>query len=296
VIAAIVPAAGQSRRMGQPKLLLEFDGTPLIHRVVTALRNGGVPNVVVVVPAANIPESAPLASAARTAGATVIVPNQQPQDMRASIELAIARLASESAPDHLLLAPADSPGITPQLVKTLSDQSTRSPTQILIPAHQGKRGHPVIFPWPIIIALNKLEPGLGLNALVARNNDRVLEIPAPDPTALFDLDTPEDLARWSQQQPKTFKAKVRLFASARERLGTAEIEIDMSPPATVAQLRRTLRERWPELDPIWSAAMIALDEEYAADTSPIEPSSRLAVIPPVSGGTTSHTASKIKQW
>ena len=45
MIAAVVPAAGSSKRMGQPKLLVEFDGHTLIGRVVGALRAGGVERV-----------------------------------------------------------------------------------------------------------------------------------------------------------------------------------------------------------------------------------------------------------
>ena len=41
MIAALVPAAGSSARMGRPKLLVEFDGQSLIGRVVRALRAGG---------------------------------------------------------------------------------------------------------------------------------------------------------------------------------------------------------------------------------------------------------------
>ena len=40
MIAAVVPAAGRSARMGEPKLLLQFHGETLIGRVVTSLRRG----------------------------------------------------------------------------------------------------------------------------------------------------------------------------------------------------------------------------------------------------------------
>ncbi|MFY9823290.1 MAG: NTP transferase domain-containing protein, partial [Thermoanaerobaculia bacterium] len=38
---AVLPAAGASRRMGRPKLLLPFRGGPLVAAVVSALRAGG---------------------------------------------------------------------------------------------------------------------------------------------------------------------------------------------------------------------------------------------------------------
>src|SRR5436853_3247349 len=43
---AVLPAAGASRRMGLPKLLLPFRGAPLVAAVVAALRGGGVEGIV----------------------------------------------------------------------------------------------------------------------------------------------------------------------------------------------------------------------------------------------------------
>ena len=49
MIYAVVPAAGRSRRMGQPKLLLGMGGQTVIEHVITALREGGVDRVLVVI-------------------------------------------------------------------------------------------------------------------------------------------------------------------------------------------------------------------------------------------------------
>ena len=54
-IAAIVPAAGRSERMGRPKLILPIGGATVIARVVAALRQGGAEPVVVVAPPAEAP-------------------------------------------------------------------------------------------------------------------------------------------------------------------------------------------------------------------------------------------------
>ena len=58
-IPAIVPAAGKSRRMGQPKMLLPFGGQPLIGRVVRALLEGGAEPVIVVAPRPMRPRDRP---------------------------------------------------------------------------------------------------------------------------------------------------------------------------------------------------------------------------------------------
>jgi molybdopterin converting factor subunit 1 len=84
--------------------------------------------------------------------------------------------------------------------------------------------------------------------------------------------------------PDPTRVTVHFFAIARERVGQSEVKIDLPPNATVIDLRRALFNRWPDLGTIWSAAMIAVDEEYAPNDAPITTGSQLAVIPPVSGG------------
>jgi molybdopterin converting factor subunit 1 len=78
--------------------------------------------------------------------------------------------------------------------------------------------------------------------------------------------------------------RVRLFALAKERVERSELELELPVEATVADLRATLRRRWPELAEVWSRALIAVDQEYAEDHARITPGAELAVIPPVSGG------------
>ncbi len=68
MIAAVVPAAGRSERMGRPKLTLPIQGRPMIALVVSALRLGGVEMVVVVTPPVDAEETAAIAAAARSAG------------------------------------------------------------------------------------------------------------------------------------------------------------------------------------------------------------------------------------
>src|SRR5271165_6975787 len=97
-IPAIVPAAGKSRRMGRPKLLIPFDGEPLIARVVRALKGGGADPVIVVTPPADTTEGPPVAAAAQKAGGSVLTPPARPLEMRESVELAIEHLDRQSPP------------------------------------------------------------------------------------------------------------------------------------------------------------------------------------------------------
>jgi molybdenum cofactor cytidylyltransferase len=181
--------------MGRPKLILPVGGEPLIARLVAALRAGGTGRVVVVAPVAEAPGAPTLIAEARARGAEVVVPEEPPPDMRASIELGLARLARGPAPLGVFLAPGDSPGTTTELVGRLVERYRADPTRIVVPGHAGRRGHPVLLPWILTAEIPGLPPGVGANALLKAHADRVVIIEA-DPSAVADLDTPADYLMW----------------------------------------------------------------------------------------------------
>jgi len=283
-IAAIVPAAGESRRMGRPKPLLEFEGRPLIARVVSALLEGGARPVVVVSPPGDSPEGPPIARAAAEAGAAVLTPKTRPAEMRDSVEMAIEELKQlDSPPAAVALAPADGPGLDGALVVRLLNAWRENPERIVIPTAGGRRGHPVVIPWRFMNEIPSLPAGVGINALMAERAEDIIEIDVADEARIADLDTPEDLQRLRTGEGRQART-VRLFAVARERVGRSEITVELPEGATVADLRAALAEQFPPLAPIAARVMIAVDSEYADDAAVAPPGASLAVIPPVSGG------------
>jgi molybdenum cofactor cytidylyltransferase len=291
--------------MGRAKLLLPLGGATLIEGVVTALGRGGADRVIVVAPPAEAPEGPAIAAAAARAGAVVLCPEARPADMRRSVELGLEAIPSDLPPERVILCPGDAPGVIPDLVASLLDLAARRRDCIIIPSHEGRRGHPIVLPWDVAAEVRALPPDVGVNALVARHADRVIELPVPDPGLIADLDTPEDLRSWDRrpsrhdrdtvasapealdQVPRsmdTMHVSVRLFALAKERAQQSEVGLELPAAATVADLRAALRQRWPELAGLWSRALIAVNQEYAADDAILTAGAELAVIPPVSGG------------
>ena len=149
MIAAVIPAAGLSTRMGRPKLLLKLGKETVIGQVVSALRHGGVNRVIVTAPPADAAEGPAVATEARLAGAEVVVPQIRPKEMRDSIELALETLARGDPPDRVLLTPGVSPGIRSDLVVNLLEVAEGSPERIIIPCFEGHRGHPIVLPWTV---------------------------------------------------------------------------------------------------------------------------------------------------
>src|SRR4029077_9391223 len=85
---AVLPAGGKSVRMGRPKLSLPLRGRTVLECVVTALREGGIERVLVVV-GPHVAELCPLAEAV---GARVCLLPAETPDMRATVEIGLTAI------------------------------------------------------------------------------------------------------------------------------------------------------------------------------------------------------------
>lgn len=195
MILAVVPAAGHSTRMGRPKLSLPLGDRTILELVVASLRRGGAERVVVVV-GPHVPELVPLAEAA---GADVCRLPEPTPDMRTTVEHGLRHLEDHFSPkqtDAWLLSPADHPSLDSAVIRELCDAFVRDPAKsILIPVHDGKRGHPALVAWRHVAGIRALPADRGINAYFREHADAVHELPVPSPGVLCDLDTPEDYER-----------------------------------------------------------------------------------------------------
>ncbi len=189
---AVIPAAGHSRRMGQHKLLMPWGDGTIIQHVLNAWQASSVNQIVVVVRE----DDSRLVEVCRAAGIEPVVANEPPPEMKDSIALAlwhIERTFSPSAADVWLLAPADMPGISSRVIDRLLAAHDAASPQILVPTFNQRRGHPVLFPWPIAAEVHSLADDQGVNVLVVRHN--YFPVPCDKRAVIEDLDTPEDYRR-----------------------------------------------------------------------------------------------------
>lgn len=194
---AVIPAAGLSQRMGQPKLLLPWGRSTMIEHVLGVWRESRVGHMVVVVH----PLDAQLADVCAACGAQVVQPAIAPSEMKASVRVALEYVArSEPRPtDAWLLAPADIPGLTVGTINALLDAYEASldkrvdPPRIWAPRCGTRRGHPVLFPWSLTAEVGQLAANEGVNVLLSRYPIEFVE--AGQDSILEDMDTPEDYER-----------------------------------------------------------------------------------------------------
>ena len=182
--AIVLLAAGESRRMGQPKQLLDFKGVPLLrHVALTALAVGPV---IVVLGA--------LADSLRFAldgiPVEIVVNEQWEAGMGASIQTGLRLLEGRGDVTGAILALADQPFVTAEFFARLIAEHVRSGKGIVAASYAGTVGVPAYFSRAAFPHLMALPAGQGCKGVIlAQVDDRVL---FECPEAELDLDTPED--------------------------------------------------------------------------------------------------------
>jgi molybdenum cofactor cytidylyltransferase len=87
----------------------------------------------------------------------------------------------------------DHPMVDRQTIDALVDRL--APGRIVVPVHDGRRGHPVIFAADLFDEILGLAPDQGLNTVVRRQAERVVEVFVENPGVLRDIDTREQFER-----------------------------------------------------------------------------------------------------
>jgi CTP:molybdopterin cytidylyltransferase MocA len=194
-VLAIVLAAGEGRRMGGPKALVEIAGSTFLSRVVETLRRPGVSEVVVVVghEAERVMEAHP------TIPAAVWITNARYREgMLSSVWLGLDS-AERLGAGAVLLHPVDHPLVAPETVDRVLDALSGG-ARIAVPSHAGRRGHPGGFAraaWP---ALRAASPASGARAVLADHPEWIVHVPG-DPGCLAGIDTPDDYERLLGPRP-----------------------------------------------------------------------------------------------
>ncbi len=80
------------------------------------------------------------------------------------------------------------------------------------------------------------------------------------------------------------RVNVHLFAAARQRAGAVQWSVEIPEGSSAGGLKSALSRECPPLEPLLAVSRIAVNGEYATDDQLIGRADELAVIPPVSGG------------
>jgi CTP:molybdopterin cytidylyltransferase MocA len=195
-VAAIVLAAGESRRMGFPKALLPIAGHTFVEHIVRALAAAAVDAIYVVLGA----HADRILAAVDLAPAQVVRNPDWPRGQLSSLQAGL-RALPPGAYEAVLMALVDHPLVEPRVVRAVIDAHARTGRPIVVPVHDGRRGHPVLFAARLIPELLAAPLDAGARAVIRAHASEVLEVPTDAPGVLADIDTPQLYAQWLGRNP-----------------------------------------------------------------------------------------------
>jgi len=189
-VAAMVLAAGQSRRMGAANKLLEaVGGRPMVVRAVEAALGADVTTVTVITG-----HEAERVRAA-LAGYDVAFAHNPEYARGLSASIATAARAAPTDADAVIVLLGDMPGVTAahidRLIAAFNPVEGRA---ICVPTRGGKRGNPVLWDRRFLPDMTGLAGDVGAKPLIGQNEDVLVEVEIDDAAVLRDIDTPEALA------------------------------------------------------------------------------------------------------
>ena len=201
-ISAIILAAGESRRMGQPKIAMPWGNTTVLGHIIRTLEEGGLTlglrEIIVVGGKAH----AEILNILQSLDTSLPVhpcfnPRYQEDEMLISLQVGMSCLSPNC--QAVLVALGDNPQILPSTVHLLLKEFQSEPQFILMPSYQMWRGHPWMIDRRLFPAIMNLQPPLTLRDFFQTHAHQIHYVLVDTPTILQDLDTPQDYERYHPQ-------------------------------------------------------------------------------------------------
>ncbi|KJS13757.1 MAG: hypothetical protein VR67_03105 [Peptococcaceae bacterium BRH_c8a] len=188
-IEALVLAAGFSSRMPGNKLLLDLNGQKLIHHTLKAVMASKVSGVTVVLGH----QKEKLRYELANDKLNLIDNDKYHLGMSTSVKAGIIYLlANKQNMDAVMIMPGDIPLIKTETINQLLQVYNTTASSIVVPVHQERRGHPVMFDKSLFQDLLLITGDTGAKGVLQKHAQRVNRVFVNDPGIYSDIDTWED--------------------------------------------------------------------------------------------------------
>ena len=188
MISAIVLAAGESKRMGQTKQLLDWEGRTILQRVLENLSRSQVDEVILVLGH----EAERIQQTLDTHKVKVVINRNYKEGMITSIQQGLINLNDKVEAFFIVLA--DQPAVGPEVFDRLIGEFRQASPQksIILPAFRGQRGHPALFSAKYKKEALRITGDVGFRQVLQEHPEEILTVEMDTDSILQDIDTPDD--------------------------------------------------------------------------------------------------------
>jgi molybdenum cofactor cytidylyltransferase len=190
-ISAIILAAGQSKRMGQPKMLLPWENTTVLGKVVETIQQAGVEDILAVTGGARDDVEKIVAQYKLR---TVHNENYAREEMLTSIKLGLQ--GQEAQSEATLICLGDQPQVEERSVRNICNKFRENKSSIVVPSYQMRRGHPWLIArklWDEVLQMHAPE---SMRDFLNTHRYDIFYVELDTPSILMDLDTPSDYLKY----------------------------------------------------------------------------------------------------
>jgi molybdenum cofactor cytidylyltransferase len=187
MISAIILAAGQSRRMGQPKMLLPWGKLTVIEHVITTFLNAGIEDIILIT------------GGAREGVEKVTAPypvrriynnDYASGEMLSSLQHGLRAMSDQA--QAALIGLGDQPQVRESSVRRVCEAYREHRPGLVVPSFQMRRGHPWLVARPLWDELLQLQAPASPRDFLNRHAGEIYYVAVDTPSILADLDTPDD--------------------------------------------------------------------------------------------------------
>ncbi len=189
MISAIIPSSGKSERMGNPKGLLMLEGKALLNWQIESLLYAQVKQVIVVGSSFLRKHVLPKAQFVDSQGKVT--------EMIGSVRLGLRSVSDKT--EGVLIVPSDFPILDHEIIDFMLQHFQKDKSKIIVPAFNGKGGHPVLIPGCFFNEIMVSFSGEGIRGLMRKYPESVEKIEYINDDIHLNINTPEDLKKYKQQ-------------------------------------------------------------------------------------------------
>ncbi len=182
----IILAAGESKRLGQPKQNLVFNGHTLLQHAVQSGQASECDPIIVVL-GANTEDIKPIA------GTKTLYNQNWKEGMASSIKTGIHEINKDLLIDKVIIMRCDQPFVSAELLNSMIAKQIETEKPIIACTYNGTTGVPVLFDRTLFAELLLLQGQEGAKKILITHTDEVATIPFDEGS--IDIDTPDDYKR-----------------------------------------------------------------------------------------------------